>query len=174
MPHHLLDVLAPTETIDAARFAAIADAAIAEVAARSAVPFVVGGTGLWLRALLRGLLPLPAVNPALRAALQHRLSEQGEQVLHAALRAVDPRSAERLHPSDHVRVLRALEVHAQTGRALSELHAEHAHGSPRYRALTLMLDMPPAHGKPPSQRACAACRARLGRRGARRRRALRR
>lgn len=145
VPHHLLSVLAPTETIDAARFAALADAAIAEVTARGAAPFVVGGTGLWLRALLRGLLPLPAVDPALRAALQQRLLDQGEQAMHAGLRAVDPGSAERLHPGDHVRVLRALEVHAQTGRALSELHAEHAHGTPRYRSLTLLLDMPIAH-----------------------------
>lgn len=145
VPHHLLSVLAPTETIDAARFAVLADAAIADVATRGAVPFVVGGTGLWLRALLRGLLPLPAVDPALRTALQQRLRDQGELALHAALRSVDPAAAERLHPSDHLRVLRALEVHAQTGRALSELQAEHAHGAPRYRSLTVVLDMPIAH-----------------------------
>ncbi len=145
VPHHLLSVLAPTETIDAARFAALADAAIGAAAARGAVPFVVGGTGLWLRALLRGLLPLPPVDPALRAALHTRMQAEGELALHGALRAVDPRSAERLHPSDRVRVLRALEVHAQTGRALSELQSEHAHGAPRYRALTALLDMPLAH-----------------------------
>src|SRR6185436_9909452 len=96
-----------------------------------------GGTGLWLRSLLRGLVPLPKADPALRAELERALREQGELALHERLRAVDAASAERLHPNDHVRVLRALEVHAATGRAFSELQAEHAHGAPRYRALTL-------------------------------------
>lgn len=145
VPHHLIDVLAPDEAIDAARFAQLADAAIAQVAARGAVPFVVGGTGLWLRALLRGLLPLPAADPELRAELQRELGEQGEDALHARLREVDAASAARLHPRDHVRVLRALEVYSATGRALSALQAEHAHGAPRYRALTLLLDVPAAH-----------------------------
>jgi tRNA dimethylallyltransferase len=142
--HHMLDVLEPDEPIDAARYAQLADQAIEGVVARGAVPFVVGGTGLWLRALLRGLLELPPVDPVLRAQLEREWRELGSAFLHARLAEVDQSLALTLHPSDMVRVVRALEVHAQTGRALSELRAAHALGSARYRALTLVLDIPAA------------------------------
>jgi tRNA dimethylallyltransferase len=143
--HHLLDVLEPTEAIDAARYAQLADAAIADVAARGKLPIVVGGTGLWLRALLRGLVELPTVDAELRAQLEAEFDRDGGAALHARLRAVDPRSAAKIHPSDRLRVVRALEVHAQTGQALGELRAAHALGTPRYRAHTLALDLPLAH-----------------------------
>jgi tRNA dimethylallyltransferase len=143
--HHMIDLLAPSEPIDAARYAALADAAIADVAGRGKVPFVVGGTGLWLRALLRGLVDLPAVDPALRAGLEREWQELGADTLYERLRGVDPRTAGRVHASDRVRVVRALEVHAQTGVPLGELHAAHALGKPRYRALTLSLDVPLPH-----------------------------
>jgi len=142
IPHHLIDVLAPTETLDAARYAELADAAIAEVHARGRVPVVVGGTGLWLRALLRGLVALPKVDPALRARLERDFAEQGGQRLHARLSELDPWTAARVHPSDMVRVVRALEVHTQTGRPLGELRREHALGAPRYPAHTLLLELP--------------------------------
>src|SRR5690606_4636831 len=74
--HHLIDVIDPDEEIDAARYAALADAAIADIAARGKLPIVVGGTGLWIRALLRGLVELPEVDPALRA----RLDEEAAQI----------------------------------------------------------------------------------------------
>jgi tRNA dimethylallyltransferase len=140
--HHLVDILEPEQPIDAARFAGLADAAIEEVAARGCVPFVVGGTGLWLRALLRGLLQLPAVDPALRAQLEQEWVERGAEAMHQRLREIDPRTAAAVHASDKLRVVRALEVHSQTGRALGELRAAHALGRPRYRALTLVLDLP--------------------------------
>lgn len=143
--HHLIDVLEPTEAIDAARYAQLADAAIADVAARGKLPVVAGGTGLWLRALLRGLVELPAVDSELRARLEREFDREGGAVLHARLRAVDPRSAAQIHPSDRLRVVRALEVHAQTGQALGELRAAHALGAPRYRAHTIALDLPLPH-----------------------------
>jgi tRNA dimethylallyltransferase len=139
--HHLLDVVEPTDAIDAARYAALADAAIADVAARGMVPFVVGGTGLWLRALLRGLVSVPEVDHELRAALERAWFERGAEALHAELSAVDPRTAARVHPSDRVRVVRALEVYAQTGSALGELRAAHASGAPRYRSLMFAIDV---------------------------------
>lgn len=142
--HHLIDVLDPGEEIDAARYARLADAAIADVVARDAVPIVVGGTGLWLRALLRGLVDLPPVDPALRAALEGEFHSLGGVALHARLGRVDPETAARVHANDMIRVVRALEVHAQTGQALGALRLAHALGSPRYRALTLVLDMPRA------------------------------
>jgi tRNA dimethylallyltransferase len=140
--HHLLDVLEPTEHIDAARFAQLADAAIAEVARRGALPVIVGGTGLWLRALLRGLVELPEVDAALRARLEQEFHELGPGALHERLSRLDPATAARVHPSDKVRVVRALEVHAQTGRTAAELRDGHALGAPRYRALTVALDLP--------------------------------
>jgi len=143
--HHLLGTLEPTEPIDAARFAALADAAIESVRARGKLPVVVGGTGLWLRALLRGLVALPAVDPSRRASLEREFEHAGGAAMHARLRAVDPISAARVHPSDRLRIVRALEVHAQTGVALGELRAQHALGAPRYHALTLALDLPLAH-----------------------------
>lgn len=139
--HHLLDVIDPDEPIDAARFARLADQAIAEVAARGHVPVVVGGTGLWLRALLRGLVELPPVDAALRARLEQEWRERGPAEMHRRLASVDPRTAAHVHESDMIRVVRALEVHAQTGLALGELRAKHALGAPRYRALTIALDV---------------------------------
>lgn len=142
IPHHLLDVLEPDQPIDAAGYARLADRAIAGIAARGQVPFVVGGTGLWLRALLRGLLELPPVDPCLRAGLEQRWRDGGAAALYARMREVDPRSADTIHASDMLRVVRALEVHAQTGQPLGELRAAHALGKPRHRALMLVLDLP--------------------------------
>jgi tRNA dimethylallyltransferase len=140
--HHLIDILEPTERLDAARYAELADAVIAGVHARGRVPVVAGGTGLWLRALLRGLVALPKVDPALRARLERSFAEQGGETLHARLATIDPLTAARVHPSDMVRVVRALEVHEQTGRPLGELRLEHALGAPRYPAYTLLLELP--------------------------------
>jgi tRNA dimethylallyltransferase len=142
--HHLVDILEPEQPIDAASFTKLADAAIDEVTARARTPFVVGGTGLWLRALLRGLLQLPAVDPTLRARLEQEWLELGASAMHARLREVDPRTAAAVHASDRLRVVRALEVHDQTGHALGELRAAHGLGRPRYRALMLVLDLPSA------------------------------
>lgn len=141
VPHHLIDVIEPTAPIDAVRFAELADRAIAEVAARGHVPVVIGGTGLWLRALLRGLVEVPAVDAALRARLEHEWRSAGAAAMHRRLQDVDPHTAARVHASDMVRVVRALEVHAQTGRPLGELRARHALGEPRHSALTLVLDI---------------------------------
>lgn len=141
--HHLIDVCDPLAELDAADYAALADRAIAETRARGRVPIVVGGSGLWLRALLRGLVALPKVDPALRARLIEEAERLGDAVLHARLRTVDPRAASQIHAHDRVRIVRALEVHAQTGRALGELRAEHALGAPRYDALRVILELPP-------------------------------
>lgn len=142
VPHHLLDVVDPDEAIDAARFASLADAAIDGVIERGRKPFVVGGTGLWLRALLRGLVTLPPVDAELRAQLLQTWREQGPAAMHARLATVDPITAQRVHESDMLRVVRALEVHAQTGTALGELRDRHALGAPRYRSLMLVIDRP--------------------------------
>jgi tRNA dimethylallyltransferase len=143
--HHLIDVCAPDEAIDAARYAALADRAIADVHARGKLPIVVGGTPLWLRALLRGLVSLPPVDPALRAELEREWDALGGDALHARLGAVDPISAAKIHPHDKLRVVRALEVHAQTGQPLGAARRDHALGAPRYRDRSFVLDLAAAH-----------------------------
>lgn len=143
--HHLLDVVNPDEAIDAARYAELADAAILDIHARGRVPVVVGGTGLWLRALLRGLVDVPPVDAQLRAHLEQRWESEGASAMHGYLHTVDPLSAARIHPNDKLRVVRALEVYEQSGRAMGEKRREHALGTPRYHALAYLLQVPPVH-----------------------------
>jgi tRNA dimethylallyltransferase len=140
-PHHLLDVVDPGEGMDAARFAALADGAIADVASRGRLPIVAGGTGLYLRALLHGVVAAPGRDPALRARLEEEAARDGRPALHARLAAVDPEAARRIRPNDLVRIVRALEI-AEGGRRPSELHAEHAFAPDRYEATILALDPP--------------------------------
>lgn len=121
LAHHLIDICAPTASYSAAQFRADAHAVIADIRARGRVPMLVGGTGLYFRALEQGLSDLPAADPALRAHLQDELSRFGGAALHARLAEVDPRAAARIHPNDPQRLLRALEVHAVSGMSQSEM-----------------------------------------------------
>lgn len=143
VPHHLIDVLDPDERIDAMGFARLADATIEDVARRGRVPIVVGGTGLWLRALLRGLVDVPPPDPVLRRDLEEQAERLGAPALHARLARIDPKSAATIHPNDALRIVRALEVFEQTGRPLGELRAEHALGAPRYPTLFVVLEPAP-------------------------------
>jgi tRNA dimethylallyltransferase len=120
-PHHLIDVADPDEPFDAARFTRLARPLAHELAAAGKVPVVVGGTGLYIKALLGGLFRAPAVDPGLRRQLASEADALGAPALHARLQAVDPDTAGRLHPNDRVRILRALEVRAAAGRPLSAL-----------------------------------------------------
>ena len=140
--HHLLDVADPEEQLDAARFVQLADAAIADISARGKRVIVAGGTGLWIRALLRGLLDAPGASPELRAALREDFERLGVPALHARLVQIDPGAAARILPNDRVRIERALEVHALSGRPLSELQREHRFAQARYEALLSFLDPP--------------------------------
>ncbi|MCC6214411.1 MAG: tRNA (adenosine(37)-N6)-dimethylallyltransferase MiaA [Polyangiaceae bacterium] len=130
--HHLVDVIEPLEPMDAARWATLAEAAIADIASRGKLPIVCGGTFLFVRALLHGLAAAPGADPALRARHQELAAREGRPALHAELARRDPASAARLHPNDLVRVSRALEVLELTGRPLGALHAEHGFRDARY------------------------------------------
>jgi tRNA dimethylallyltransferase len=133
-PYHLVDVADANEPFDAARFAALAEAALADVRARGKVPIVCGGTFLWVKALLFGLAEGAPSSPELRE--RHRAIAEGEgrAALHARLREVDAPSADRLAPNDFVRVSRALEVFELTGRRLSDVQAAHGFRAPRHKA----------------------------------------
>jgi tRNA dimethylallyltransferase len=112
--HHLVDVVEPDDAYDAGRFARDAAAAIREIRGRGRWPVLVGGTGLYYRALVRGLLPRPPADRALRAALVAEARAVGPEALHQRLQTLDPSAAARLHPRDALRVSRALEVALQS------------------------------------------------------------
>lgn len=119
--HHLVDVVEPDEAYDAGRFVREAAAAIEDARRRGRRAILVGGTGLYFRALVRGLLPRPPADPALRATLQAEARAAGPESLHRRLRDLDPEAATRLHPHDALRVTRALEVAIQTGAPAARL-----------------------------------------------------
>jgi tRNA dimethylallyltransferase len=143
--HHLVDVAEPDEGYDAARFAREAAAAIAAVRSRGRWPVLVGGTGLYYRALVRGLLPRPPADRALRASLQAEIRAAGPEALHRRLQALDPDTAIRLHPRDALRVSRALEVALQTGGPAARSGAGawgEATAEPGYRVVAIGLTAP--------------------------------
>jgi tRNA dimethylallyltransferase len=123
VPHHLLDLRDPGEAYSAGDFVRDAREAIAGIHARGRLPLLVGGTMMYLRALLRGIASLPPAAPAIRARLESDARERGWPALHAGLAAVDPLAAARIHPHDAQRIQRALEVHELSGRPISAWHA---------------------------------------------------
>jgi|SRR5579863_563908 len=122
--HHLIDICDPTESYSAGRFVADALRSITAIRERAKVPLLVGGTLLYLRALLHGLAPLPAASPTLRRELDERAAAQGWPALHAELSRRDAEAARRIKPTDAQRIQRALEVCYATGRPISELQRE--------------------------------------------------
>ncbi|MDP2006929.1 MAG: tRNA (adenosine(37)-N6)-dimethylallyltransferase MiaA [Rubrivivax sp.] len=120
VPHHLIDILEPTEAYSAARFVADARRLIEEIHARGRLPLLVGGTMLYFKALREGLDDMPAANAALRLTLDCEAAERGWPAMHAELAQVDPVTAARLAPADAQRVQRALEVFRLSGRPLSD------------------------------------------------------
>jgi tRNA dimethylallyltransferase len=140
--HHLLDVADPDEAYDAARYAREAREIIADLHRRGLPPLVVGGTGLYIKALIAGLFRQGEEVTEVRERLARELAEQGLPTLLARLTSLDPATAQRLAPGDTYRILRALEVVEATGRPLSELHANHNFGDRPYTTLKLGLDLP--------------------------------
>ena len=120
VPHHLIDVVDATETYTAARYATEAGAAIRAITARGRLPMLVGGTGFYYRALVRGLFPGPARDAALRERLDRVAGRRGVEALHRWLARVDPPSARRIQPRDRKRLVRALEVYLLTGKPLTD------------------------------------------------------
>ncbi|MFQ5413199.1 MAG: tRNA (adenosine(37)-N6)-dimethylallyltransferase MiaA [Phycisphaerae bacterium] len=127
VPHHVIDVVDPWETFSVAGFVARADAAIADIHGRHRPVFVVGGTPLYIKALSEGLFEDPGADPAVRARLHDEAGRSGRGALHRRLMDVDPIAAERIHPNDLRRTVRALEVFEITGRPISELQTQWNH-----------------------------------------------
>ncbi|NRA09222.1 MAG: tRNA (adenosine(37)-N6)-dimethylallyltransferase MiaA [Myxococcales bacterium] len=145
-PHHMLDVVNPDVPYSAGRYAEAARALAQRIHSRSRVVLLVGGTGLYIRAFLEGLIEGADVDPDLRAELEREharaLAEQDPERLYRRLQEVDPAAAERLHPNDTRRILRALEICTQLGRPASEVRREHAFSDRPFRVLHLALDLP--------------------------------
>jgi tRNA dimethylallyltransferase len=137
IPHHLIDVADPDQPFSAADFADAADAAIRDIDSRGKRAIVVGGTGLYIRALLKGLVDSPGDAGAIRQELRAEAEERGNQALLEELHRVDPELAGRIHPNNLVRIIRALEVFRLTGIPLSRYQQEHGFSSQRYRSLQI-------------------------------------
>ena len=140
VPHHMIAVADPAEQWSAARYAQAAIPIVDDILARGKRPILVGGTGLWLDAVVRGRTFAGGhAGGAVRKELQDRLAREGIAPLLEELRQVDPEAAERLHPADEKRILRALEVYRETGKTISAHNAETAALPPRYDAVWIGL-----------------------------------
>ena len=138
-PHHLVDVRDPHEVFSAADFAREALPPMQALAARGRVPLLVGGTGLYFSALLRGLSDMPEADPALRALIAAEAAQRGWPALHDELAAVDPAAGQRIKPQDQQRIVRALEVFRATGRPISHWQQDTPRHVFPFRVLRLVL-----------------------------------
>jgi tRNA dimethylallyltransferase len=142
VPHHMIDVADPTEEYSAARYAREAAAAVRDVTSRGRLPILVGGTGLYYRALTRGFFPGPARDAPLRARLERIADRKGVERLHALLSRVDVGSAARIQSRDRKRLVRALEVYFLTGRPMTAHFADTQSPLPEYDVTALALQIP--------------------------------
>jgi tRNA dimethylallyltransferase len=139
--HHLIDILYPDEGFSAALFREEAQQAIADVEARGKRAIIVGGTGLYIKALTSGLIRGGEVDPVIRSRLQSEAQAGGREQLYQRLQEVDPITAGRLHPHDTYRVIRTLEVYERTGRPISALRGGHRFKEGPYHTLKIGLQM---------------------------------
>jgi len=139
--HHLIDILDPDGSFDAAQFGRLGRQVVHELHGCRKVPVIVGGTGLYIKALLAGLFRSDAGAADVRRRLRVEAGARGPAALHARLAACDPEAAKRIHPNDAVRILRALEVFEATGRPLSQFQREHRFGDTPFAALKIGLSI---------------------------------
>lgn len=143
IPHYLLDVCAPDEPFNVARYVELADKAIDAIQSQGYTPIIVGGTGLYIRALVDGFLfETPPADEEFRLKMREVAEQEGNEVLHHRLKLVDPQSAEKIHPNDVKRIIRALEVFYTTGESLSEKAAKAQQLPKRYPASFFGLTAP--------------------------------
>lgn len=142
VPHHLFGIVDPDVNFTAADYSSAADVVISDISRRGRVPVIVGGTGLYIRALLHGLAESPAADDDFREEMERFTETHGAQALHDRLASIDPESASRLHVNDRLRIIRALEVYHQTGRSISSYQSSHGFNEKRYHSLAIGLDVP--------------------------------
>ncbi|MDD3580122.1 MAG: tRNA (adenosine(37)-N6)-dimethylallyltransferase MiaA [Desulfobacca sp.] len=139
--HHLIDVVNPDQDFDAAEYCRRGREIIADLHSRGLPPLVVGGTGLYIKALLHGLVNEARQDRVIRRGLRQELTAAGLLPLYARLQRLDPQTAARIHPHDAFRILRALEVITATGQSLSRWHAAHGFQDRPYRVLKIGLSL---------------------------------
>lgn len=137
VPHHLIDIAEPDCNFSASDFRLAAEEAIRDITGRGKNVIVVGGTGLYIRALLQGLVDSPRGKVEIRQSLAEQSQREGKEAMLARLMQVDPVTALRLHPNDQVRIIRALEVYYETGRPISAFRDDHGFGGDYYRSLKI-------------------------------------
>jgi tRNA dimethylallyltransferase len=140
VPHRLIDLVNPDEPFNAGLYRRQALNEVERLYENRRLPLVVGGTGLYVRTLLKGLCNAPPADPTMRAALRREAKEQGHDRLYAALVKVDPATAARLHPRDEAKVIRALEVYRLSGRRMSEFQHEHQFAERPFSTLIIGLN----------------------------------
>jgi tRNA dimethylallyltransferase len=138
-PHYCIDIVEPSESFSVAQYVRCADEAISGIRRAGAIPLAVGGTSLYVKTLSEGLFEGLSADPGLRQALEARAREEGLTALHAELRQVDPDAAERIHPNDQKRIIRALEVYRATGEPISRLQRQWDTGARRYDCVFIGL-----------------------------------
>jgi tRNA dimethylallyltransferase len=139
VPHHMIDIVDPDEPFDARRFAIMAHEKIMDLHARRVTPFVIGGTGLYIKALLHGLFEAMPADRDVRARLKQEAEIHGTGFLHKRLSQQDSATAKRIHPNDTYRILRALEVYELTGKPITELQSEHRFTDKPFRVVKIGL-----------------------------------
>jgi tRNA dimethylallyltransferase len=135
--HHLIDVVEPDEEFNASIYFDLANSSIETIRKEGRPVFVVGGTGLYIRALTGGLINMPGPSADIRARLKGEMARSGKACLHEMLRDLDPASARRIHPNDSVRTIRALEALELTGESITRMQREHGFGQRRYECLRI-------------------------------------
>jgi tRNA dimethylallyltransferase len=140
VPHHLIDIVSPNEKFTAGDYARLARPLLTEIAARGSLPVVVGGTGLYLRALLEGLFDAPQRSDELRERLRERVATHGPGYLHRILRHFDRAAAEKIHPNDDSKIIRAVEVSLLTRQPMTELWKQGRDPLTGFRILRIGLD----------------------------------
>jgi tRNA dimethylallyltransferase len=141
IPHHLVDIVGPEMNFSAADFRSTATRAIADITSRGKPVFIVGGTGLYIKALLQGLADSPSGAGGVRQELEETAKREGNEALLRELFRIDPVTAARLHPNDLVRIIRALEVFRLTGRPISQERSAHGFSGDYYRTLKIGLTL---------------------------------
>ncbi len=139
--HHMVDVVDPDDHFDAEMFADMAYSKVVALTGKGILPFIVGGTGLYIKALIHGLFESQKIDASVRQRLKKEAKEQGGLQLHARLKAIDPAAADRIHANDTYRIVRALEIYETTGRPMSDTQQQHRFEPQRLRVIKIGLHM---------------------------------
>lgn len=135
VPHHLIDILNPDDSYNAGQFAKDADQVIAKLQQQNKPAILLGGTNLYVKALIHGIIPVPEISPDVKQGIQSQLRDKGLSCCYQQLQQLDPLSAQKLHPNDVSRILRALAVVTETGRSIQEFQQQHGFNQERYKVL---------------------------------------